>query len=146
MQPSKTIFRVGGKMITSRGSLLVISHCEVTWAHTKTTPLCYIDQPVTFKGRALSRESNSWVLMSSSDQVPCTPGQEPIHNINGVFKAQKSEAVFEQARGIGEGSSHLTTHYSDVKNIFQSANQFIAHHRRLAPPGHLVPLCNKKQI
>jgi hypothetical protein len=71
--------------------------------------------------------------MSSSDQVPCTPGQEPIHNINGVFKAHKSKAVFEQALGIGKGSSHLTKLYSDGKNIFQSANQFIAHQPRLAP-------------
>jgi hypothetical protein len=51
-QPSKTIFRAEGKMITSRGSLLAIRHCKVTRAHTRSTPLCYIDQPVTFKGRA----------------------------------------------------------------------------------------------
>jgi hypothetical protein len=54
-QPSKTIFRARGKMITSRGSLLAIRHCKVTRAHTRSTPLCYIDQPVTFKGRALFR-------------------------------------------------------------------------------------------
>jgi hypothetical protein len=121
-QPTKTIFRAGGKMITSRGSLLAIRHCKVTRALTRTTPLCYIDQPVTFKGRTLFRESNSWILMSSSDQVPCTPGQEPIHNINSVFKAQKSEEVFAKAWGVGGGSSHLTKIYSDGKNIFQSAN------------------------
>jgi hypothetical protein len=82
-----------------------------------STPLCYIDQPVTFKDHALLRESSSLVLMASSDQVPCTLGQKPIHNINGVFKAQKLEAVFMQAWGVGGGRSHLTRLYSDGKNI-----------------------------
>jgi hypothetical protein len=133
-QLSKTIFRAGGRMITFRDSLLAIRYCEVTRAHTRTTPHCYIDQPVTFVGRALFRKSNSWILMASSYQVPSTPGQEPIHNINGIFKAQKSEEIFAKARGVGGASSHLTKIYSDGENIFQSTNQFIAHHQRLAPP------------
>jgi hypothetical protein len=29
--------------------------------------------------------------MTSSNQVSCAPGQEPIHNVNGIFKGQKSE-------------------------------------------------------
>jgi hypothetical protein len=71
--------------------------------------------------------------MASSDQVPCTPVQEPIHNINGILKAQKSEEIFAKARGVGGGSGHLTKYFSDCKDILQSANQFITHHRRLAP-------------
>jgi hypothetical protein len=72
--------------------------------------------------------------MAPSDQVPCTPGQAPIHDINGIIKAQKSTGVFAQAQGMGGGNSHLTKIYSDGEDIFQSMNQFIAHHRRLAPP------------
>jgi hypothetical protein len=69
-QPTKTIFRAGGKMITTRGSLLAIRHCKVTRAHTRTTPVYSIDQP--FKGRALFRESNSWILSLLLTKFPAT--------------------------------------------------------------------------
>jgi hypothetical protein len=67
--------------------------------------------------------------------MPCTPGQELIHNVNGIFKAQKSENIFERALGVGEGGSHITKIYSDGKKIFGDANRFMAHHRSLAHHG-----------
>jgi hypothetical protein len=144
-QPSKTIFRSGGKMIVSRGSLLAIRHCSITCAHTLLhllhllhLLLCYIDQPVTYKGKSLFRDSNSWVLMTSSDQESCAPGQEPIHNVNGVFKGQKSEKVFEEAQGVGKISNRIAKIYSDGTDIFADADQFFAHHRRLAPPRSIM--------
>jgi hypothetical protein len=128
-QPSKTIFTSGRKMIVTRGSLFAIRHFSVTRVHTRATPLCYIDQPVTYKGKPLFRDSNSWVLMTSSDQVSCTPDQEPIHNVNGVFKGQKSKKVFEEAKGLRKISNCITKIYSEGTNIFADADQFIAHHR-----------------
>jgi hypothetical protein len=133
-QPSKTIFRAGGKIIVSRGSLLAIRHCSIMRAHTRITPLCYIDQPVTYQGKPVFRVNNSWVLMTSSNQVLCAPGQEPIHNINGIFKGQKSEKVFRETQGVGRISSRIAKIYSDGTNIFADPDQYFAHHQRLALP------------
>jgi hypothetical protein len=128
-QPSKTIFRE---------SLLTIRHCSITRPHTRATPLCYIDQPFTYKGKPLFRDSNSWVLMTSSNQVTCAPGQEPIHNVYGIFKGQKSEKVFEEAQRVRKVRNRIAKIYSDGTDIFADANQFIAHHQRLAPSRSIM--------
>jgi hypothetical protein len=64
----------------------------------------------------------------------------PKNNSQHQRRIQSAEvkAVFEQNWGAGEESSYITKLYSDGKNIFESANQFIAHHRRLAPPCSLM--------
>jgi hypothetical protein len=98
-QPSKTIFRAGGKMIVSRGSLLAIRHCSTMPAHTRITPLCYIDQPVTYQGKPLFRDSNSWVLMTSSNQVLCASGSDDfIKMILCALQAQSLEIMCARQR------------------------------------------------
>lgn len=76
--------------------------------------------------------------MTSSNQVTCAPGQEPIHKINGIFKGQKSEKVFNEAHGVGKVSNRIAKIYYDKTDIFADAKQFIAHYRRLASPCSIM--------
>jgi hypothetical protein len=55
-----------------------------------------------------------------------------MHNINGIFKGQKSEKVFQETQGVGKISSRIAKIYSDGTNIFADADQYFAHHQRLA--------------
>jgi hypothetical protein len=50
----------------------------------------------------------------------------------------ESEKVFKEAQGVGKVSNRIAKIYSDGTDIFADADQFIAHHRRLAPPGSIM--------
>jgi hypothetical protein len=60
------------------------------------------------------------------------PRTNPQHQRH--IQGPKVRRSFRAGSGIDGGDGHLTKIYSDGEDIFQSANQFIAYHRRLAPP------------
>jgi hypothetical protein len=81
-------------MIVSQGSLLAIRHCSIMRAYTRITPLCYIDQPVTYQGKPLFMGANDVIQPS----LVCPgPGANTQHQRN----LQRTEIGKSISRNLG---------------------------------------------